>query len=187
MADNKVQLIISALDNTKGAFAGLNNSLTGLGAKVSAVQTAFQGLLYSAPFLALASMIKQTANAGEEFLKVSKQMGISVENISTLKYAAEQSEASFEDLTTGLKFFSKALYGVNDEGKDTTFLLKRLGVTAKDPYQALLQVADAFSKMQDGSGKAAIAMHLFGRGGIAMINMLNEGSEGIKKLQGEVK
>lgn len=187
MPTDKIRLTIEAIDKTKGAFNNIGNSLQGFQSKILNMTSLFRGLAFAAPFAAIASSIMKTVNAGEEFLNVSKQLGISVENISTLKYAAEASEQSFEQFTVSMRYLSKALYGTNEAGKDTTVLLKQLGVTSKDPYQALLQIADAFKGMESGSGKAAIAMLLFGQSGLDMISMLDEGSEGIKKLQGEVK
>ncbi len=128
-------------------------------------------------------LIGKTVEAGTEFAKTSQQIGLSVENLSALKYAAELSETSYEALTTGVGFFSRSLYGMNEEGKDTTATLKAMGVDSKDTHSALLQVAEEFAHMEDGATKTAIAMELFGRGGRQMIPFLNEGKKGILELE----
>ena len=182
MAENRIQLIISALDNTKGAFAGLKQNLSGISGSVAGVTAAFRGLLASAPFLALAGMIRQTANAGEELLKMSEQTGISVENLSKLKQAAELAETDINGLSVAMKFLNKSIHGTNDEGKDTTKLLKDLGVNSKDPFSALMQLADAFSRMENGAGKSAVATEILGRSGTDLIPLLNGGSKAVEKL-----
>jgi hypothetical protein len=131
--------------------------------------------------------ILETAKAGEEFVQMSQQIGVSVENLSKLKFAAEISETSFEALTTGMGIFSRSLHGMSEDGKSTTLTLKALGISTKDPYQAMMQLADAFSGMNDGANKTAIAMELMGRGGRQMIPLLNQGSAAIKELMLETK
>lgn len=183
MPDNQVKLIVTAIDNTKTAFSGMQNSLKSLGSSAMNLQNLFRGLLYSAPFLALTDMIKKTANAGEELLKMSKQTGITVENLSKLKYAAEISETSLESLNVGMRAFSNALAGTNDEGKDTTLLLKSLGVTAKDPFEALQQVAKALQGINDASAVSAISVDLFGKSGRELIPLMLELSEALEKAK----
>ena len=188
MANNQIQLIISALDNTKGAFNSLNSSLKGLGAAFSEIKSHWLGITAAIGSAAgIIHTFRSIVHEGEQLHKISQQIGISVEHLSGLKYAAELSEASIEDLTVGVKFLSKALTGTNEEGKDTTQILKALKVTSNDPYDALLQIADAFSKMEDGAGKTAIAIQLFGRGGLSLIPLLKEGSEGIRQMHGELE
>ena len=41
------------------------------------------------------------------------------------------------------------------------------------------EVANKFSKMEDGAGKVSLAVALFGRAGMDMIPILNKGSVGI--------
>jgi hypothetical protein len=45
----------------------------------------------------------------------------------------------------------------------------------------MLEVADKFSKMEDGTLKAALAQDLFGRSGMQLIPMLNLGAEGLRQ------
>jgi hypothetical protein len=205
MAEQEIKILIttdatgaiSAIRRTeaehKKALSGMEGGLSGFASRVKANWvniglsiSAIAGTFYTVKS-AFDEFVGKIADEGEELYKFSQQTGISVQNLSGMKYAAEQSETSFEGLLTGTKFLSKAITGMNEEGKNTTGIMKTLGVTAKDPYDALLQVADAFSKMQDGAGKTAMSLQLFGRGGMEMIGFLNQGSAGIKDLQEEAK
>ena len=152
------------------AIAGTMGTIIGLGITIKSIYD---------------QTIQSVANHGEEFYKMSQQTGISVENISGLTYAAEQAESSIEALVTGSKFFAKALTGMNEEGENTTQIFKAIGVTSRDPYTAILQTAEALSKMEDGAGKTTLTVKLFGRGAMELIPLLNQGSTGLKDLQGE--
>jgi lambda family phage tail tape measure protein len=50
-----------------------------------------------------------------------------------------------------------------------------------------MEVADAFSKLQNPTEKVNLAFKLFSRDGVAMINFLNTGSKEIEKLRGQAR
>lgn len=185
--EKAAKVYIEAVDKTEAVFRRIGSNLQGFESRLSGLKTAFQALFAAAPFAALGAAISSVANQGEEFLKLSQAIGISVENLSGLKYAAELSETSLEALATGSRILAKSISGVNEEGEDVTQLLKKLGVTSKDPYTALLQLADAFEAMEDGAGKTAIAQKLLGRSGTELIAFLNQGSKGIREMQEELR
>jgi lambda family phage tail tape measure protein len=180
LKQDEYKIIVSMLDKTSSVASGINNSIKSIGANVMNLQNLFRGLIYSAPFLALAGAIKKAVDAGDELLKMSKQTGISVENLSKLKYAAEVSETSIDSLNVGMRAFQNALAGTNDEGKDTTILLRSLGVTAKDPFEALQQVSAAMRDIGDASIRSKVSVELFGKSGRDLIPLLLELKEALE-------
>lgn len=211
-------IVIGAQDATGGVVTALEQKLKGLGATGKDAMAGIEkGALSSASafgslagklgifggasgiFLGLASMIKSTANAGENFLKLSHQTGLAVEQISALDYVAKITDTSIESLTRGVGIFSKGIAGVkqvagefNIEGSKTLQALDMIGISVKnaggnlkDTHSILLEVATRFSTMKDGAEKTALAMQLFGRSGKELIPLLNQGAEGIIKLEAE--
>lgn len=143
---------------------------------------------------AIYGLVKTTADAGNEFLKLSKQVGVSVEDLSALKYAAEISDTSFDALTTGLGHFSKSITEAGDGTGDAGRYFKAFGISVRDSSgnlkstrELLLDVADVFSRMPDGPQKTAWAMQLFGKGAKELIPLLNEGKTGINNLMKEAE
>lgn len=175
-----VKLEITAIDSSGPAIDSAKKRLGDLDSHTGSIvdkmknQWVAYGAAIATVGYAIKKMILDTATAGEEILKMSKMTGISTENLSVLKYQAQLSETSIEELTAGMRFFSRALTGMNDEGKDTTRLLREMGVTARDPYEALMQASKAISQYEDGAAKATLMMELFGRGGVGLTSMLNE-------------
>jgi hypothetical protein len=68
--------------------------------------------------------------------------------------------------------------------------LHALGINARDaaghirPMADLLpEIADKFAKMPNGAEKSALALKLFGKGGLALLPFLNKGAAGIEELK----
>jgi len=82
---------------------------------------------------------------------------------------------------------------LNGGGQSVRAALTSLGISAIDaqgklmPLDAImLEVADRFSKMEDGAQKSALAQDIFGRSGVELIPMLNNGREALEKYQATI-
>ena len=143
---------------------------------------------------ALFAMAKSTANYGEELLKTSQKIGVSVQALAGLQHAAELADLSREQLTLGLKFLSVNMVEASRRTADGEALFRRLGVAATDTTgklrpteQVLLDVAEAFAHSTDGAGKSEMAVKLFGKAGLELIPFLNQGKAGIQELMAEAQ
>lgn len=137
----------------------------------------------------MTAMAKAAANYGDELLDASRRTGASVEELAKLKFAAEQSGASFGDVSAGLRVLAKNMEAAADGSAKQTAAFRDLGISVLDssgklrPMNDLLgDVADRFAGMEDGAEKAALAQELFGRGGTALIPVLSEGRAGLKNM-----
>jgi hypothetical protein len=122
---------------------------------------------------ALAAMVHRVADSADQLGKMAQKVGISVEALSGLKYAAELSDLSLEQLGTGLKQLSKFMVENKMEGVSVE--------------EQLLKIADEFSGAADGATKTAVAMKYFGKSGADMIPLLNQGRAGIEQLRQEAQ
>lgn len=139
----------------------------------------------------LKEMVHGVAELGDAANKSSQKLGLSVESLQELGYAAKLSEVSQSSLEGALFRLSKGLEKVSTTGKGPAAdALKKLHLNAKELRSAGLedaieQIADKFAGLPDGSQKAALAMQLFGGAGKKLIPFLNEGSAGIHRLKEE--
>jgi len=131
------------------------------------------------------TMVKSSADLGEQLNKVSIQTGISTEELSKLKHAAEQNEASFEELSSGLKKMSSSANNGSDAFKELGVKVIDTNGQLRPMNSILLDVADKFRAMEYGTQKSALAVEIFGRGGIALIPTLNLGRDGIREMGDE--
>lgn len=188
--------IASAVLYLTSDSSGLAKDLKSTGAEIDKVQDRFKDLAVAGTALAgaglvvsgvMTGMTKIAADYGDAINKAHVQTGISTEELSRLKFVAEQTETSFEGLSTGLKFLAKnAVEAANNSKGPAAQGFKELGVSVRDASghvrpmnDLLLDAADKFSKMEDGPEKAALAMKIFGKSGMDLIPVLNLGREGI--------
>jgi hypothetical protein len=137
---------------------------------------------------AVFGLAKSVANLGDDLAKTSQKTGIGVKELQRLRYSAELGGASAQDLSTGLKTFGKAIDEASQGTKEYQEAFDRIAISTKNADGSLkntdalmMEVADRFASMEDGAQKAAIAQQLFGKGGLAMIPMLNQGSKALKE------
>lgn len=144
--------------------------------------------------VALFAIAKSTANAGEELLKTSQKIGISVETLSALKHAANMADLNMDLLTRGLKTLSANMVEASRHTGNGEQLFRMLGVSAVDAAgkvrptaEVLLDLAGVFITLQDGASKTDAAVQLFGKSGLDLIPFLNQGKEGIAALMTEAE
>lgn len=147
----------------------------------------------TAAIAGLIAVGRSAINGADNFAKMSQRVGVSVEVLSSLSHAAALSDVSLENLSTGMGFLNRAMNEfARGSENDATKALRQLGVSVVDTsgvlrsnIEVLGDVADRLASMGDGAQKSALAMEIFGRGGAAMIPMLNAGREGLERMAAE--
>lgn len=131
---------------------------------------------------------------GDDLAKTSAKVGVGVEALQELSFAAERSGLPANSLSG---IFQKLNRNIGDlqagTGTLTTFLkksnpalLEQLG-TVEDSEEAFNILIDAIAKAPTQFDKAALSQAAFGRAGQDIINFANQGSEEISKLREEAK
>lgn len=182
MADPRITL--TAVDQTRAAFASLSANFDALKTKASAFSSTLAGLTLGGTLVAGLAGLKNSFSsalaAGDQLNKLSQRASISVERLSELKFAAELSDVSLETLGRGIKDLQVFMVEANDSTSEQAKLLRTLGVTAKEPNQALLQIADAFKALGDSQERAAASQVIFKRSGQELIPLLAGGRDAIE-------
>lgn len=172
---SKKKLQVFGVDAQKAAFAA------------AAAFTAAAGAIAFGMNKALAS--------ADQLGKAAQSIGMPVEALSALKHAADLSGVSLENLSTSVGIFSKKMTeAATDASSDTARAFDAIGVAVTDaagqlrPTQAVMEdIAAKFAGMQDGAGKTALALALFGKSGAALIPLLNAGRSGLKEMTEEAR
>ena len=192
MAEAKVT--ISAVDQTKATFDGIKKNFSSLGdqaGKISGMMGSL-GLAIGAAFSA--GSIMQLVEMLDTLDKMSEKTGIATESLSALRYAGEIADVSQEKLGTGLKKLAKYMADAAGGNDVAAGAFKTLGIAITDSEgklrktdEVLIDIAQSFQGWEDGPGKAAIAMRIFGKSGDDMIPMLNLGKVGLQSMASEAK
>lgn len=193
-----VQEVISALKKVRqegeqaarraGSGVGvLNNQLASLKALLPA-------LSIGAAVIGFQQLTKATLDLGDQLFKLSQRTGISVEELSELAHAGNLADVPVEALSIGLKKLAVNMADAARDTGDAKDAFKALGISVtnadgslKSSNQVMLEVADRFAAMEDGAGKTALAVKIFGRAGDQMIPLLNQGSAGLRENAEEAR
>lgn len=135
---------------------------------------------------------KVWAEAGHELERLSKKTGLSVEELSRLKYAADQVGVPIETVATGMNRLQRSLVEAASGAAAPNEALARLGLTIQDfagktPHEQLMMVAEGLSRIQDPAIRSAAGMALMGRGAGELFPLLALGREGIGELVDEAE
>jgi hypothetical protein len=169
-------------------------SVQGFEASASKLTGVLKGLFAAFTVQQFTQFIRGTINAADEMGKLSQKVGIGTEELSKLQYAADLAGISSGELTSSLSRLTK---GMSDATQGTGEALKgfqALGINVKNADGTLRSssdvmgdVADAFAGMEDGAGKTALAISIFGRAGANLIPLLNGGRQAIKDAGDELE
>lgn len=173
---------------------GLRAAQRKLQAFGSAVQTLGKGLFVVGAGLAapMATAAKLFADAGSDLVDMSQRTGASVEALSELGYAAEQSGSDLATLEGGLRKMQKAVVAAANGSDSAVATLSQLGLTAQQlqrlsPDQQFELIADRLSQIQNPAERAALAMELFGKTGTTLLPLMANGAEGIIALRQQAR
>jgi hypothetical protein len=172
----------------KKASVGLGNFAKTAGIGLAAVATAA-----AAAGAALSVAIKGSIDNADRMGELAQSVGVSVEALTSLGYAAKLSGSDTDSLATGLRKLSQNMLAVAQGSTGpVASAFNALGVSATNANgslrasdEVLVDIADKFARMEDGATKTALAVQLFGRSGAELIPFLNQGREGIGALTAE--
>jgi hypothetical protein len=194
MANNRAQILISAVDQTKTAFDSIKRGLGGLTDTAKGVNGVLANLGVAASVAGLTAMVKSAIDTGDALDEMSQRVGVSVETLSVWKPAAEQSGVSGESFEKGLRKLSTTMLEAATGSEDAARNFAAVGVefknqdgTLRATDQVLLDLAERFKAMPDGAEKTALAVQLFGKAGADLIPFLNQGRDGINELAAEMQ
>jgi hypothetical protein len=165
--------LVRGLRQAEQKLKAFGDSIRNLGLKAIA--------LGSAILAPLGAAAKTFADMGSRMWDMAKRTGVSVEALSALSYAAEQSGAGVEAFENGIRRMQRTLYDAGRNLSTATDALAELGLTIQDleglsPEAQFRLLADRLDRIEDPSRKAALAMTIFGRSGTELLPMLEGGA-----------
>lgn len=182
-SDNELVVKLTALgDDFQSGINSALSSWTSLLSGMSGGITVFGTVTAS-----LFAVAEKTADFEASLEKLSERTGMTVEGLSQLKYAAEQSDTSLESLTTSIKFMGRTLTDAAAGNEKAQVSFRALGLNwqelldmpVKDRF---LAVVNAISQVEDPSLRVGLAMRVLGRNAEEMLPFINQGAAGIEAL-----
>ena len=118
------------------------------------------------------------------------KIGVGVEALQELRFAAKASGVEQQTLDMALQRFTRrAAEAANGTG-EAKDALASMGIALRDQSGNLRRsedllgdVADAFSKIEDPAERVRLAFKLFDSEGVALVNLLRDGSDGLDEMR----
>lgn len=129
----------------------------------------------------------QAAEAGSALVDMRDRTGIAVEALEHLKFAADQSGASIQQLEIAVKKMQKEISHGSTAAKFEKIGLSIEKIRKLSPEDQLLAIGDAISKLPNATARAAAAQEIFGKSGTDLLPMFKDGKNGIAALVEESK
>jgi uncharacterized phage infection (PIP) family protein YhgE len=185
MADQNLRVVIGAVDKTGKAFRSVASGLRRVKNSLFNVKTALTAL-------AAGAGIREFATQIDDLAKKSRMLGLTVNELQRLQFAASQTGVSSEQLSKGLERFSRSISEASTGIGTGMRSFEALGITVtkadgslRPTSELLEETADRLKSIEDPADRVRIAFDLFGRSGAGLVNTLMEGSEGLKALGNE--
>ena len=151
----------------------------GRGIRVAGI-AAFAAL--GAASVAAVAIINRSAEEISGFKGISEQIGDTASAVAGLKLSADLSGVSLDTVGKASVKLTAELAKTKDESKGAGSAIKALGLNLNEfkqlsPTEQLKATAGALAKFEDGAGKTAVAVQLFGRAGAELIPFFNDLAE----------
>lgn len=176
-----------SLADSQGKLAAFGGKLAIGFAAVAAAATAAAA--------AVTSQVHSAIEAADQLNKMSQKSGLTTEELSKLKYAADLSDVSTETLGKSMGKLSKALVAASTEGASPAanafnamgIAVKNNDGTLRSSADVIKDLADKFAFYKDGAEKTNLAIQIFGKSGASLIPLLNQGRDALEEAGNEAQ
>lgn len=197
MSENQAEVIFGA--NIAGAIAGINQlteKIEGMGSVVSSITSTFSGLgeavIAAFAIEKIDQFIEKIGDLGLQVERTSQQLGLAVQQVSILNYAAETNDVSTSQMRNSLERLTVGLQSAMEGTNAQADAFKRLaGESAQEFIASGGTMADLIERIAKNTaemnGKVNLApsfIHLMGRSGadaIPVFIALGENMDNIKE------
>ncbi len=166
---------------SSGAGSTVTAGLAGVGAALLAVTAAAVNA-----GVALFDLTKSASDFGSEIFDASKKTGLHAETLSAMKFAADQSGASLDEITGGIAKFSKTVGEAADGSEKAAKKLEEFGLTPQEAINDLDgALAKVFKKIQDappGIERMTLAQKAFGKSGADLLPFIDSFNGDLEQL-----
>tara|TARA_R110000803_G_scaffold2685_1_gene9120 strand:- start:83 stop:1942 length:1860 start_codon:yes stop_codon:yes gene_type:complete len=209
MAEN-VNIVIKAFDKFEGVFAGARKGLAKIGMAAEKVKKRFPALtkaiggmatlakkafkavviVVTAVATAMTALTVSSLRSGDQLAKTADKIGMTTEALAGLRHAAELTGVSAGTMDMAMQRLTRRVSEAANGTGEAVGALHELGINASELEQLPLDeqmnvIADSMAKVKSQSDKVRLAMKLFDSEGVALVNTLAGGSEGLAKMAAE--
>ena len=183
----KARYEIGVIDRASAQIQKIEKNFTDFNNTVNKIGNVFAAVAGAG---AVGAFINKVTQAGVELFDLNKKIGAGIEAMSQYRHVAGQSNVEFKTLATSFEKMhiriSEATRGTGEAEK----VLRELGLEAGElaklaPEQQFEHIARAFEGITSSGDRARIATKLFEESGVSLLQILDQGADGIARLRQE--
>jgi regulator of replication initiation timing len=185
----QAKYVIKLEDKTKRAFKAIGKSLKRTTSAVFSMKT---GFISAAGIAGIGYFVKKSLDATDEMAKMSRAIGVSVEELQRLRHAASlggleavQLDKAVQKLAVNMADMSRGVGLAKDVFEKYNIEVENSDGSMRGVVDVMADVADVTAGLTNKTEKADIAYKLFGARGAKMINVLEGGSKAMREAMGE--
>jgi hypothetical protein len=129
----------------------------------------------------VAAFVKETIQGADELKKFSEEIGIAIDQLAGLKFAADKANigATFEQ---GMRKFSDSLREARVQGSEMQHLFAELKINPDAlPAEAFKETAKAVSQITDETNRLGVVQEIFSTRNTRFVNLLAGGADQLNK------
>ena len=189
MANENVNIVLRAVDKTKGTFKAVTAGLNMVKRAAFSLQS---GLLAVGGVLGMGYLIKQSMSTIDALGKTASKIGIATEALGGLHHAADLTGVSTETMNMALQRMVRRVAEAAQGTGEAVKALDELGISAVylnnlSPDQQFKVLADAMESVGSQSDRVRLAMKLFDSEGVALVNTMKGGAAAIAEMEQEAE
>lgn len=181
-----------AKDKTGRAIQSAERGLSRLRNAAKRVSRALGGIKGAIAAGLGGAAIRSSAQMADKMEKLSVRLGITTEALSQLRYGADLAGVTFEQMTMGIQRMTRRVAEAAQGTGEAKNALAELGVDAKalarlKPEQQFEVLAEALNRVENQSDKVRLAFKLFDSEGVGMLQMMENGADGVRAFREEAE
>lgn len=199
MAKSMSRLNVSLTANTGQFNRAMNGAskmvtrtarqITGIARKLTSPIALITGGLSGAAFI---GGIRSAARRMDALAKSADKLGLTTQALAGFQHAAEQTGLAANSATTALQRMVRRVAEAAQGTGEARNALVEMGLSARDlarltPDQQFARIADAMQGVASQGDRVRLAMRLFDTEGVALVNTLTLGSDGLERMQKEAE
>ena len=164
------------------SIADFGNKVSAAGQKLQPISTAAAGALTG-----LVGLGYKAVTAADDLNTLSKQTGISTDEIQKMKYASELVDVSFEDISGALKKMKPKMNESNQTFKDLGVEVTNADGSLRDVTSVFYDSIEALSQIENETERDQKAMELFGKSADQLAGVIDDGGKALKEYGKEAE
>lgn len=137
---------------------------------------------------------KDTAKWADDLLTLSKQTGLTTDELQKLQYAADFIDVDVQTMSGSMEKLIRTMDNARDGSKNAQQAFKDLGIRVtdstghlRDSNEVFYEAIDKLGKIKDNTERDAAAMEIFGRSARDLNPLIDAGSKKLKALGKEAE